>query len=275
MIKLVVSDIDGTLVDAGGSRLNPELLETILRLKEQGIYFAAASGRHTASIEYLFHAVRDRIFYIGDNGAYVGCYGRSLFQTEYDPELAASMLADLREAGLDILVDCAGCVYTDSRNEAFLNWLSEGYHFRMKHLEDIRTLREPIIKISACRIGGVQAFLKPLEEKYGERLRITLSGLEWIDTMDPQVSKGNAVRILQEGLQVSPGETMAFGDQLNDMEMLGQAYYSFAVANARPEVKKAARFACDSNDRDGVLKILRLLLTQAVPDTTRTGGESG
>ena len=273
MIKLVVSDIDGTLVGDGGSELNPELLETILRLKEQGIYFAAASGRHTASIEYLFHAVRDQIFYIGDNGAYVGCYGRSLFQTEYDPELAASMLADIKAAGLDILVDCADCVYTDSQNEAFLSWLSGGYHFRMKQLADIRTLREPIIKISACRMDGVQAFLKPLEEKYGERLKITLSGQQWIDTMDPQVNKGNAVRILQEGLQISPTETFAFGDQLNDMEMLGQAYYSFAVANARPETKQAARFVCDSNERDGVLKILRLRLVQTASGTTKTGGE--
>ena len=52
---------------------------------------------------------------------------------------------------------------------------------------------------------------------------------------------------------------MVFGDQLNDIEMLGQAYYSFAVGNARPEVKKAARFLADTNVNDGVLKILRLL----------------
>ena len=53
---------------------------------------------------------------------------------------------------------------------------------------------------------------------------------------------------------------MAFGDQLNDIEMLNQAYYSFAVANAREEVKRAARFQADSNDRGGVLKILKGLL---------------
>ena len=50
MIKLIVSDIDGTLTEDGGSSLDPELYEVILRLKEQGIYFAAASGRHATSI---------------------------------------------------------------------------------------------------------------------------------------------------------------------------------------------------------------------------------
>ena len=52
---------------------------------------------------------------------------------------------------------------------------------------------------------------------------------------------------------------MAFGDQLNDIEMLNRAYYSFAIGNARPEVKEAARFQADTNVNDGVLKILRLL----------------
>lgn len=44
MIRLIVSDIDGTLTEDGGSRLDPELYEVILKLKSQGIYFAAASG---------------------------------------------------------------------------------------------------------------------------------------------------------------------------------------------------------------------------------------
>ena len=81
MIRLIVSDIDGTLTEDGGSRLDPELYEVILKLKSQGIYFAAASGRHSASIEYIFDPIKDKIFYIGDNGAYLGCYGRELFLT--------------------------------------------------------------------------------------------------------------------------------------------------------------------------------------------------
>lgn len=62
MIRLIVSDIDGTLTEDGGSRLDPELYEVILKLKSQGIYFAAASGRHSASIEYIFDPIKDKIF---------------------------------------------------------------------------------------------------------------------------------------------------------------------------------------------------------------------
>lgn len=260
MIKLIVSDIDGTLVEDGGSKLNPELYEVILRLKEQGIYFAAASGRHAASIEYLFQPIRDKIFYIGDNGAYLGCYGRSLFQTEYKQELAMEMIGDMKAAGLDVLVDCADCVYIDSKNEKFVDWLANGYHFRMTRMEDLRDLKVPIVKIAACKMDGIAKYAPPFMEKYGKDLKVTLSGFQWLDTMDPGVNKGNAVRILQEGLEILPEETLAFGDQFNDIEMLKQAYYSFAVANARPETIEAARFLADANVKDGVLKIMKLFL---------------
>lgn len=260
MIKLIVSDIDGTLVEDGGSRLNPELYEVVLRLKEQGICFAAASGRHAASIEYLFNPIKDKIFYIGDNGAYLGCYGRSLFETEYRQELAMEIIGDMKEAGLDVLVDCADRVYIDSKNEKFVDWMKNGYHFRMTRMEDLRELKVPIVKIAACRMEGISEFAPFFMEKYGRDLKVTLSGEQWLDTMDPAVNKGNAVRILQESLGILPEETLAFGDQLNDIEMLKQAYYSFAVANARPETKQAARFLADANVKDGALKIMKLFL---------------
>ena len=90
-------------------------------------------------------------------------------------------------------------------------------------------------------------------------MKMTISGDMWLDCMAPGINKGEAVRTLQESLGISPEETMVFGDQMNDIEMLGRAYYSFAVGNAREEVKRAARFEADTNRNNGVLKILQLL----------------
>ena len=69
-----------------------------------------------------------------------------------------------------------------------------------------------------------------------------------------------AARIVRDCVGVRPEETVVFGDQMNDVEMLRQAYYSFAVANARPEVIKEARFLADSNRGKGPLKIMKLFL---------------
>lgn len=260
MIKLIVSDIDGTLVEDGGSSLDPRIYDVILKLKEKGIYFAAASGRHATGIEHIFEPIRDKIFYIGGNGSYLGCYGRELYLEEYKQELASDILSDMKAAGLDILVDCAGCAYTDSKNPEFVDWMLNGYHFRLKQIEDLRQLAVPIVKIAACRMSGIVGYEGPLIAKYGKDLKVTLSGEQWIDTMAPGVNKGKAVKILQESLDIRPEETVAFGDQLNDIEMLKQAYYSFAVANGRPEAKAAARFLADSNVNGGPLKIMKLFL---------------
>ena len=113
--------------------------------------------------------------------------------------------------------------------------------------------------ISAYRKTDIEAHTKELREKYGDRLKMTISGDMWLDCMATGVNKGEAVKLLQESLEILPEETIAFGDQLN-IEMLGRAYYSFAIGNARPEVKEAARFQADTNVRDGVLKILKLLV---------------
>lgn len=260
MIKLIVSDVDGTLAEDGGS-INPELFDVILKLKEQGIYFVAASGRHQVSLEHAFEPIKDRIFFISANGCYVGTSKRELFLTEYRKELASDMICDMRATGMDLMVDGVDCVYTDSKNEAFVDWLENGYHFKVERVDDLLRLDAPILKVSGCIMSGI-AEEKALfiQKKYENELKVTLAGIQWLDTMDPAVNKGNALKLLQESLEILPEETMAFGDQLNDIEMLKRAYYSFAVANARPEAKEASRFLADSNVNQGPLKIMKLFL---------------
>ena len=121
-------------------------------------------------------------------------------------------------------------------------------------------ITDAIIKVSAYKPHGIQKATEGLIAQFGGRLKMTISGDMWMDAMAPGVCKGQAIRTLQENLDIKPEETMAFGDQLNDIEMLESAYYSFAVANAREEVKKAARFQADSNVNCGVLKVLKQLL---------------
>ncbi|MDO4266947.1 MAG: HAD family hydrolase [Eubacteriales bacterium] len=260
MIKLVVSDIDGTLLEDGGHEINPELYSVILKLREAGMQFAAASGRQWASIEAVFEPVKEKIFYLSDNGAYVGMCGRNLFLNTIDRELIHEMIRDIRAEGLSVLLSGPDVVYMEGDDDEFYHWLVDGYQFRVKRVEDLMKVEDQFIKISAYRKHDVEPATKGLREKYGSRLKITISGDMWMDCMAKGINKGEAVKLLQESLGISPKETMVFGDQLNDVEMLKQAYYSFAVGNARPEVKAVARFEADVNVRDGVLKILKLLL---------------
>ena len=92
MIKLIVSDVDGTLVEDGSADINPELFEVILKLREKGIQFAIASGRPWSSVEHTFDPVKKKIFYISNNGSYIGCHGRSLYTYTIDKKLAERVI---------------------------------------------------------------------------------------------------------------------------------------------------------------------------------------
>lgn len=260
MIKLVVSDIDGTLLEDGGHEINPEVLDVILKLRAKGMQFAAASGRQWASIEQVFEPIKEKIFYLSDNGAYVGCCGRNLFLHTIESGLIHEMMRDIRAEGLTVVLSGPDVVYIDKKDSEIYDWLVNGYKFRVKQVDDLMKVEDAFIKISAYKKTGIEEATRSLRERYGERLKITISGEMWMDCMAVGVNKGEAIKLLQESLGISPEETMAFGDQLNDVEMLKQAYYSFAIGNARPEVKQICRFQADTNVRDGVLKIIRLLL---------------
>lgn len=260
MIKLVVSDIDGTLLEDGGHQIKQELFDTILRLREQGIQFAAASGRQWASIEAVFEPIKEKIFYLSDNGAYIGCHGRNLFLSTIDRRIVMDIVDMVRtQKDLDVMLGGADYVYLETRNREFIDWMVQGYRFQVKEVEDLKQVEDDFIKVSVYKKDSIEAATVKIREAFEDRLKITISGDMWMDCMASGVNKGEAVKVLQESLGITAQETMAFGDQLNDMEMLKQAYYSFAIGNARQEVKEAARFQTDTNKRDGVLKILNLL----------------
>lgn len=260
MIKLIASDIDGTLVEDGKHYFNPELYEVILKLRDNGVQFAAATGRQWASIESLFEPVKKKIFYISDNGAYIGCCGRALYVNTMERELSLELIRDIKAAGLDVMISGPDTAYLDSGNNQLYSWMAEDYKYRVKRVDNLLEVDDQFIKISAYRRTGIESFTGELMAKYGDRLKITISGDMWMDAMAPGINKGAAIKLIQESLNIKPEETMVFGDQMNDIEMMRQAYYSFAIGNARDEVKKVARFQADTNIRDGVLKVLKCLL---------------
>lgn len=261
MIKLICSDIDGTLVKDGSIHMNPEVFDVILKLKEKGIHFAAASGRQAASIEKVFEPIKEKIFYIAENGGYIGCYGRVLFVQTIEKQKLVSIVEELRALGdCDIMLSGPRYSYTDSKNPEFLNLLLNEYHYEIKQIDDVLQNDDEIVKISTFRTHDVEAYVKPVVEHWKDKMQIAVAGALWVDFMELNVNKGSAIRELQEALSITREETMAFGDQINDIQMLESAYYSYAVANARPETKAAARFEAGSYEENGVLQVLKTLL---------------
>lgn len=261
MIKLICSDIDGTLLPEGTAEINPEIFEVIRKLKEKDILFAAASGRPYSSMVKLFESVKDDIIFVSENGAYVCCRGYLMSEEVIEWRDVCEWVEEVRKIpDASFTLDAEGGLYSESRDPEFLDLVRLGYRSQLTIVKDALAERRHINKISVYRKHDIEKVAEDMVPRWSERLHCTIAGDIWLDFMSKESNKGHAIREIQKILRISPDETMVFGDNLNDLEMLAAATESYAVANAAEPVRKAAKHIADSNVNDGVLKVIRTLL---------------
>lgn len=258
MIKLVASDIDGTLVPEGTDRINPEIFEMIRELKKRGIMFAAASGRQYASMRSVFEPVADDVIFIAENGSNVMCRGKNMSSSFMDPEVAGELLQELRaQENGGIILSTPEQLYLDTPSEEFRVMLENGYHNKVERVPDLLPYCSKTNKIAVYRASGVDELAEKMKEKFGTRLNVMVAGACWVDFMNDSVDKGKALETIQKLMKISVEETMAFGDNCNDIGLLRQAGENYAVANAHPQLKEAAKYIAPAQQEDGVLKTIR------------------
>lgn len=262
MIKLIATDVDGTLVKDSSPEIYPEMLDVIRTLTDNGCHFFVASGRSCPGIRYMFREVADRIGYIADNGAHIHYRGQDLSFSEMDREVANRIIleARLNVPGVNIMVSRPGVSLVETKDEKFNALMRDGYHNKYKVVEDLLKEDGPFIKVALHKWGSIRSLGESsLIPSWSRWVKSCMAGEEWVDCMDKSVNKGNALRFVQDYFHVSHEETMAFGDNNNDVEMLLSAGESYAVETAREEVKKAAKHICPSYHDKGVYQVLKNL----------------
>lgn len=260
MIKLIASDIDGTLLVEGSDKVNPELFSVILDLKKKGVIFAAASGRQYYSILHVFEPIKNDMIFICENGSNVICRGHEMASTILNRKDAEDLVRFIRTLkGCQLTISTKDAMYVEDDEPCFLHLLSEGYHNKMRLVEDVLKEDIEIIKISIFCRQGVAPMVESVTQAWKDRFHVVQAGDPWIDFMDYAADKGNALKTIQRQLNIKPSETMVFGDNHNDLGMIRAAEESYAVGNAQNAVKEAAKYLTESNTQDGVLTVLKKL----------------
>lgn len=264
MIRLIASDVDGTLVKDGSGSINPEYYDVISELRKKGITVCIASGRQYTSVRRLFRPISDQLLYIAEGGGVLRSNSEVYHLEPFPQEYIHEFLEDCRNCQeTDRVIATPDLTYTETGdNTRMYRLLKDSYGFDMKNLDtfDLAPL-EQVVKISLFHETDAEGVCsKTLIPKWKDKFQIVCSGNQWIDCISPNTSKGNALKVLQKRLNISPEETMVFGDNMNDISMLHQAKYSYAIGNARDEVKQEAAFTADTYSNDGVLKELKKLL---------------
>lgn len=259
MIKLVVTDMDGTLLDEK-SRMPEGIYGRIVRLAERGVRFCAASGRRFDTLQELFAPVADAMDFVASNGAQV-VVGGVLVDREVFSHAALRRLLDVvRE------FPCLHLVVFD-RTNSFL--LDERGRFKAEFdkdlpnpvcVADLPPAGVSILKASVYCDEEPMDMAYVLSRELDAEFVFAPSGNRWIDVMQRGVNKATGVRQVMRAYGIEACEVMAFGDAMNDYELLRMAGESRAMGNGRYAVRQIAERVIGTNAEHAVLHEIDALL---------------
>ncbi|MBE0493465.1 MAG: HAD family phosphatase [Thiomicrospira sp.] len=268
MIKLVVIDLDGTL-------LNPDHFisevskQTLRQLHQHGVEVMLATGRHYQDVYLLAQQLQIPTRLITSNGARVHNKQAKLIYENHIPQGLVK----------DILVLSSG--YEVHRNLYQQDlWLveepnepllkihhSSGFEYQVTDFDiiDYQHIDKFYFNASHEKLVPLQ---QRLSAKFGDQLYITFTTENYLEIMNKGVSKGQALKKVLLQKNIKPSEVMAFGDGLNDVDMLKLVGYPVLMDNAHPDLKTQLTQAAKtkSNAEDGVAYYLQTHLLKKTLD---------
>ena len=263
MVKLILTDMDGTLLDEAGNL--PAGFDAMIEgLKKRGVLFGAASGRQYFSLIESFAKYKDEFLFIAENGTNVRYQGKQVFSCPMDRTVALQILAEVGAADEGIFRVYCGLQDAYVLREQYVGAnVAElrKYYTHAQLVDRFEDVTDTCIKVALYDpTAHSEARILPHVIKYRGAQQVTLSSDYWLDIMNKDVNKGVAVRAVEKYFGFGADEVAVFGDYLNDLQMMSAAKYSFAMANAHPDIKAAANYETASNTEAGVLKGIQRLI---------------
>ncbi|KRN31235.1 Cof-type HAD-IIB family hydrolase [Weissella halotolerans] len=274
MIKLVTIDIDDTLVNSA-KQITPRVKAAVKAATAAGIKVVLTTGRPLTGVQGYLDELglnhQDDQYVITYNGALVettageAIAGKELSATDYADLVAWSVKLDtyLQVESLDTAYTTSRLINPSASRENYMVDMP----LRVSPLEDMPA----DLHYVKCMFIGPSEQLAMVENtlpaEIKARFNLVKSNVDFLEVLNPQASKGNALATLAAYLDIPLAQTMALGDQANDLSMIKQAGLGVAMGNAIPEVKTAAKAVTTTQNEDGVgLALEKWALNQTVPE---------
>ncbi len=265
-IKLVVVDLDGTLLSRDGI-LEPQVVGEFRKLRELGIRSIVATGRLTMAAREFAKSIGSDLPIIACNGALIESIdGRILYTTPLKKEVLVDVLNVLK-----LVPGFHPHFFTPYKMLALR--MSEVLRFYMNYvkeevmvarsLEEIfkeRLILKVLLLAETSRL--VDRFLPFIKNFLKGKAHVARSFPTYVEIVDPKANKGNALERLLTMLGYDLKSVLAFGDSENDIEIFKKVGFSVAVSNADPSLKKHATYVSRASFGDGVIEGLKLFLGQ-------------
>ena len=265
-IKLIATDMDGTLLDPKGQVDLPRLEKLLDQLEERGIRFVIATGNEIHRVKQLLGHLTERVVLIVANGARI-FEGNQLLQAQtWDDDMVNRALEFFkgRECQDQFVVTSMnggfvkeGTVFTELENFMTPEMI-ELFYQRMNFVEELEShLFGGVLKMSLV-VGEERSdsVLEEINQLFNGHVQAVSSGYGCIDILQSGIHKAWGLQELLKRWDIKAEEIMAFGDSENDVEMLQLAGIAYAMENADDKAKAVATDFAPSNSQAGVYQVL-------------------
>ncbi len=239
-------------------------------MKRRGIKFVVASGNQYYQLKSFFPDISSEIAFVAENGAWIIDRDEELFCGAFSRDDIDAVLDTLHNGHYPelryILCGRESAYYFEGLDES---WLVKMRHYchRLKPIRSLDEVADDKLFKFALNLSDdyVEPLMADIERLHQGSAAATSSGHGSVDLIVPGNHKGHGLDLLGKRWGIDRSEILVFGDGGNDLEMLQQSGFSFAMANAPQKVKDAARYEAPSNNEEGVLQVIEQMLAGKPP----------
>ncbi|ATF09647.1 Cof-type HAD-IIB family hydrolase [Candidatus Enterovibrio altilux] len=241
MYKIIASDLDGTLL-MPDHKIAPYTRDVLQRLHNDGAYFVFATGRHHIDVANIRTNVGIPAFMITSNGARGHDADDNLvFSHNIEPTVVAKLIKMVKD-------DETITIHIYRENDWLLNRSDENlikyyqkFGFRFTYFDPVSPPLEDIAKMFFTRRNHdyLISYEKAIIDKFSGQVSVAFSTPFSLEVMAAGVSKGEALKVVAELQGYSLDDCIAFGDGMNDVEMLSAAKKGLIMETAHARVKAA------------------------------------
>src|SRR5690606_15052040 len=193
MIKLIITDMDGTLLDDRHG-LHPDFWTIEEQLHEQGIRFAVASGRQYYNLFEKFEPLKERMIFFAENGTHVMHKGEELYINKLDTKAAHNFIRIGRDIpGVQIVLCCKDTAYVETRDPEFISEIKK-YYERLEYIEDLTSIKNDVLKVTICDYRGVETNSYHAFKEFEKDFKVAIAARIFLDITSITANKGNAIR---------------------------------------------------------------------------------
>ncbi|MDZ7293647.1 YcsE-related riboflavin metabolism phosphatase [Mycoplasmopsis pulmonis] len=263
-IKLIISDIDGTILPYGWKRVSDKTVESFQKLKENNYYTALATGREYVTIGDVLDQVGHSDFFIGANGSFIyDIKNKKEIYSNYLNFDNVKKFSKFFKANFNndlMFVTDDKWIHLSDINHSHLDqsWFLANHKDKFKDIADKSINKEKIsILTIVSKDENVYNECKGFIEKNCPEIEINTKWSSGFFVSSKGTNKLSAAKALSTHLNSSIDQVMAFGDSENDIEMIKGVGHGIAVANALDSVKKVAKLVVGPANKDGVFHYLK------------------